>query len=130
MESRSDPLRRPDQQSPDSGSAAPPAWWPGLWEARLPAEAGPRRRRSWARPARVLRVVRVITLALTPACLVGALVAAGLGLTWVVLGLVLSWMAVAAGVGALHRHVTVLAARQPAPRRQRPHRRARRRVGP
>ena len=53
-------------------------------------------------------------MALTPVCLVGALVAATMGVTWAVLGLVLGWMAVAAGVGSLHRHVTLLAARQPA----------------
>ena len=96
--------------------AAPPAWWPGLWTVHLPTEAEPRASRSWARPAQVLRVVRIITLALTPVCLVGALVAATWGITWAVLGLVLGWMAVAAGVGSLHRHVTLLASRQPASR--------------
>ena len=120
MESRSDPLRRPDQQSRDPGSAAPPDWWPGLWTAALPTEVEPRAPRSWAGPAQVLRVVRIITMALTPVCLVGALVAATMGVTWAVLGLVLGWMAVAAGVGSLHRHVTLLAARQPVPSHRHP----------
>lgn len=44
----SDPRRRPDQQSPDSGASVPPPWWSALSEHQLPAE-GPRVRhpRSW-----------------------------------------------------------------------------------
>jgi hypothetical protein len=41
----SDPRRRPDQQSPDSGASVPPSWWNALTDTRLPTEGTGARRR-------------------------------------------------------------------------------------
>ncbi len=75
----SDPRRRSDQQSPDSGSSVPPAWWTSLETGRLPGE------RSHSHRQRSLRLhldrlgPRALSL-LAPLLVVGAVVAAGFGL--------------------------------------------------
>ncbi len=96
----SDPRRRSDQQSPDSGASVPPAWWSALSEGRLPAE-GPRVRQRFnsrglmqriavriAVPAVVLAVVATVVLRgfgyQIVAAAVGAAIALGLVVVTVV----------------------------------------------
>ena len=72
----SDPHRRPDQQSPDSGSSVPPTWWAALSKDELPEEGPeePSERDGSARLREVggRRGVPAVLLAV-----VGAVVAAG-----------------------------------------------------
>lgn len=74
----SDPRRRPDQQSPDSGASVPPTWWSALSDTRLPVEGlQVRRKASWLSRLRSL-AVRLSTPALVLA-VAGVVVAAGFG---------------------------------------------------
>ncbi|HVC39543.1 MAG TPA: hypothetical protein VNH20_06180 [Candidatus Dormibacteraeota bacterium] len=74
----SDPLRRPDQQSPDSGAPVPPPWWNALGEERLPTETRRiRARTSWW--ARLQRVGVRLSAPLVALAVAGAIVAGGFG---------------------------------------------------
>ncbi|HUY57430.1 MAG TPA: hypothetical protein VMV12_06345 [Candidatus Micrarchaeaceae archaeon] len=74
----SDPRRRPDQQSPDSGASIPPDWWGSLSDDRLPTEGrAARHRQSWR-----LRLHRLGIRLSTPAVILtvaGAVVAFSFG---------------------------------------------------
>ncbi|MGC1184297.1 MAG: hypothetical protein WBA31_03985 [Candidatus Dormiibacterota bacterium] len=101
----SDPRRRPDQQSPDSGASVPPPWWSALSESHLPAEGlTVRQRLTWRSRLRRLGVrLSVPALVLAVA---GAVVAAGFGYQ-IVSAAVAAVVAVALGlVTVVHRRRT------------------------
>lgn len=82
----SDPRRRSDQQSPDSGSSLPPTWWTALEEGRLPNE-GPQLRRGQGLHLRLLRLARHLGAPAVALAVVAAVVVAGFGYEWAALGL-------------------------------------------
>ncbi|HVB53102.1 MAG TPA: hypothetical protein VNF24_02770 [Candidatus Acidoferrales bacterium] len=90
----SDPRRRPDQQSPDSGASVPPPWWSALSDSRLPAE-GPRVRQRASWRDRLQRIGIRITAPLVILAVAGAVVAAGFGYQ------IVSWIIGAVMVGTL-----------------------------
>lgn len=74
----SDPRRRPDQQSPDSGASVPPTWWNALSDNRLPTEGfGVRHRTTWRR--RIWRWTARLSVPALVLAVAGAVVAAGFG---------------------------------------------------
>lgn len=99
MPNGSDPLRRPDQQSSDSGPSVPPSWWGALSDARLPGEiteSSPRARwsarlkRIAARlgvPALVVAVVAAVVVISFGQLLVGGAVGAAVVLSLVLVTL-------------------------------------------
>ncbi|HVB13212.1 MAG TPA: hypothetical protein VNH38_00430 [Candidatus Dormibacteraeota bacterium] len=86
----SDPRRRPDQQSPDSGASVPPTWWSALSDGRLPTE-GVRAQQSTKWGDRLQRLALRLSAPVVVLAVVGAVVAAGFGyrLVGVIVGVVL-----------------------------------------
>lgn len=98
----SDPRRRPDQQSPDSGASVPPPWWSALSDGRLPTE-GPKVRQQSHRRDRLQRVGNRVSAPLVVLAVVGAVVAAGFGYQ-VVAGIVGAVLVSGLGVVTLIHH--------------------------
>ncbi|MGH7639629.1 MAG: hypothetical protein ACREN7_09850 [Candidatus Dormibacteria bacterium] len=102
MPQGSDPRRRPDRQSKDSGASVPPSWWQALSEQRLPNEGPrPKRRRDWG--ASLERLAQRFGAAAVALAVCGLVVAVSFG--YQVVGIALGALLVVSvgGASLIHR---------------------------